>query len=376
MSENADPVSSRTEPPEPLDSAALPDNLPPVSPPSAGFIVQLFVVPALIVMAVIGVWLLFGQLAAGDQDLSRVLADLRSDNIHRQWRAAFSLAQILEADAQRGDQGKHLSTSTSLATDLATMLQTQLKVTTPRLDDLQKQSYLTRSLGWFDLPEIVFPALSDVLQRQTTTAPETPEWELQAEMKQSAMTSMAQIAGRAREQGNPLEHEAAVLSLGAIAGDTDPRMRRMAAFTLSLFTGGQATEQLEAMLVDADEKTRLNAAVGLTRNGSLAGYNVLVKYLKTSATTIVPQASETASADDGQSDEQAENRERIAEFERGVAIKNVVKALGSISEKLTSEQRSELVNLIEPISLQHEIAEVRQSALESLNQLRLTNGRN
>ena len=33
-------------------------DLPPVEPPSAAFIVQLFVVPAMIVIAVVGVWAL------------------------------------------------------------------------------------------------------------------------------------------------------------------------------------------------------------------------------------------------------------------------------------------------------------------------------
>ena len=42
--------------------------LPPVEPPSAGFIVQLFVVPALIVLAVVGVWALFGKIASSDED--------------------------------------------------------------------------------------------------------------------------------------------------------------------------------------------------------------------------------------------------------------------------------------------------------------------
>ena len=38
------------------------DLLPPVEQPSARFIVQLFVVPALIVMAIVGVWLSFSWL--------------------------------------------------------------------------------------------------------------------------------------------------------------------------------------------------------------------------------------------------------------------------------------------------------------------------
>ena len=56
---------------EPHDNAELPtfpETLPPVEPPSAKFIVQLFVVPGLIVAAIVGAWLLFGKLASAEQD--------------------------------------------------------------------------------------------------------------------------------------------------------------------------------------------------------------------------------------------------------------------------------------------------------------------
>ena len=43
-------------------------DLPPVEPPSAGFVVQLFVIPAAVVVVVIIVWLLFGKLAGGERD--------------------------------------------------------------------------------------------------------------------------------------------------------------------------------------------------------------------------------------------------------------------------------------------------------------------
>ena len=39
------------------------DALPPVEPPSAGFILQLFVVPGVIVVVVIMIWLMFNWLA-------------------------------------------------------------------------------------------------------------------------------------------------------------------------------------------------------------------------------------------------------------------------------------------------------------------------
>ena len=70
-----------------------PEELPPVTPPSAGFIVQLFLIPALIVMAVVAVWALFGKLADSGSAWAPLVADLGSGNEHRQWRAAQELAQ-------------------------------------------------------------------------------------------------------------------------------------------------------------------------------------------------------------------------------------------------------------------------------------------
>ena len=43
---------------EESESLSLPEDLPPVEPPSAGFILQLFLIPGLIVAVVFGVWCL------------------------------------------------------------------------------------------------------------------------------------------------------------------------------------------------------------------------------------------------------------------------------------------------------------------------------
>ena len=94
-----------------LESASLPqrpelsDDLPPVQPPSAGFIVQLFVVPGLIVLAVVAVWALFGRIAAGDQDWRKLTLELQSPNDHIRKRAMYGLAQVLDQDRRQGNKG-------------------------------------------------------------------------------------------------------------------------------------------------------------------------------------------------------------------------------------------------------------------------------
>src|ERR1700739_3705371 len=92
-------MSVPTESPDPSQVPALAD-LPPVEAPSAGFIVQLFVIPAVIVGVVIVVWLLFGKLAGGERDAMEYVRLLRSG--HANWRAAnraaFELASLIQND--------------------------------------------------------------------------------------------------------------------------------------------------------------------------------------------------------------------------------------------------------------------------------------
>lgn len=107
-----------SEPIENADNAEVPasaESLPPVEPPSAKFIVQLFVVPGLIVAAIVGVWLLFGKLASAEQDWQALVADMKSSNEHRRGRGAMGLAQALAVDQNRKSDGPRLTTNPQVA---------------------------------------------------------------------------------------------------------------------------------------------------------------------------------------------------------------------------------------------------------------------
>ena len=80
------------------DKAAILPDLPPVEPPSAGFVVQLFVIPAAVVVVVIIVWLLFGKLAGGERDAMEYVRQLRSPTAN--WRLAFELASLIQHDPE------------------------------------------------------------------------------------------------------------------------------------------------------------------------------------------------------------------------------------------------------------------------------------
>jgi len=130
------PVRSAADPPEtPSDETegARPEDLPPVEPPSAGFIVQLFVIPALIVIAVIGVWALFGKLASANQNWQALVQDLQSANKHRRGPAAASLANLLLQDQRREENGQQLAANPQLARSIAALFREKLK--TPRTNE-------------------------------------------------------------------------------------------------------------------------------------------------------------------------------------------------------------------------------------------------
>lgn len=94
--------------------------LPPVEPPSAKFLVQLFLIPGLLVAVLVGlVWLFFGWLAPGSYEPQDFLKGLRSNHDPVRWRTAQDLAQILpRKEALRLDVG--------FALDLALLLEEEL----------------------------------------------------------------------------------------------------------------------------------------------------------------------------------------------------------------------------------------------------------
>ncbi len=284
------------------------NDLPPVTPPSAGFILQLFVVPALIVLAVVALWTLFGRLAAGEQDWRALAQDMESTNPHIYRRAMFGMAQLLDVDRRRGTEGQQLASNPEVARSLAGLLQKQLESSRTDADTLSTEVYLSRALGLLDVPADTLPVLNQALDAKFET-----------EVRKGAVTSVAMIAGRAREAGQPLDSES-LPNLLAMSSDSDPSLRRAAAFTLGLFPDRSAQQQLLVLLEDAaDFMTAVNAAIALSRSDSPAGYAVLLR-----AVSLPP----------------SENPDQ--EQDRVLMQRNALKAISELSPQLTGEQRAAL----------------------------------
>src|SRR5262249_14159206 len=89
--------------------------LPPVRPPSGGLLAQLFLVPGVIVVVVVGLVMFFTWMVSGPQRPEAFLHKLDEPNPEVRWRAASDLSQVL----LRADR---LASGTDFALPLAVRL--------------------------------------------------------------------------------------------------------------------------------------------------------------------------------------------------------------------------------------------------------------
>ena len=190
------------------------DALPPVEPPSAGFLVQLFLVPALIVGIIVCVWLAFHWLAQLGNDPQAAVRALRR-NTEGRWQAALNLANDL-----RGPGGGKLKADEALAGELASVLADEVKSGRPVGGGHSAEQsrtlcvYLCRALGEFAVPAAAPPLIT---RAEATDQPE---------IARAAVEALAVLATNLAAAGEKFADSAAVTAtvIAAMAGihDADP----------------------------------------------------------------------------------------------------------------------------------------------------------
>ncbi len=376
----AAPVSS--------DGQALPlrrpEELPPVEPPSAGYIIQLFLIPALIVSALAAVVFLFGRLGDAESDWRQMVSELGSSNEHRRWRAAQGLSQLLWNDEVAVPDGQLPLAEQPIVIDgLAGLLKASLESRSVTDEDIRHQQFLARALGALRNDDKVMPVLALAM------APE-----VSAEVRKSAAMSVAAIAGRHFEQATGYQTDAGGAPVGTaedrrksdvplplaeatirdaevlkqlrlMTQDSDPALRHIAAFTIASVSGPECINQLKVVLLDADAKTQANAAVGLARNGSSEGFAVLRELLV--ECHKVYQPATTGNATDDQSGGQAA---RLAaaqyEVEQATIARSCLRAVEDLWPILSGEQRKEMIDVIMIVADKQNAADVRLHAAQFL----------
>lgn len=356
-----------------------PEELPPVEPPSAGFIVQLFLIPALIVAAVIGVWALFGKLAESETNWQQLVTELGSSNEHRRWRAALGLAQVLRNQQIAPDKnGTILAEEPAVAEALTKLLKESLDSKSNIEDDIKHQEFLARTLGALQADEIVLPVLAEAM------VPDPSDDEARADVRKSSLMSVAMIAGRhfeVRAAGvdqvenvdeaqaeeeivtltEPLPtptitDEDVLAQLKLAATDDEASIRHLAAFAWALVSGSEAMEQLRFLLLDADEMTRANAAVGLARNGQTDGFDVLLELLDQGTTEPDREQFKKLTT------EQQQQALKKRQFEQPIILANCLRAVGSLWPLLEAEEREQLKPILTKLAAENPAANIRMQA--------------
>lgn len=264
--------------PDQIDLPNVPNELPPVEPPNASFVVQLFIIPAIVVSVVIAVWLLFGKLAGGERDVNEYVRIIRSESANRRFRAAYELASLIHNE-------KQLKTDPKLLGDLAELFQAELNDKTG--DNTEARQFLAVALGLFEIedgqtssgkPIDAMAALAQGLQSNQPT-----------QVRRAAAESIARHA--ARQEGR-IVAENVVGPLAEAARSDEIELRLLATFALGFCGGDASRNALRERLGDSYRDVAFNAAFALIRRDDASALPTLKELLsRTNLEQTIPLES-------------------------------------------------------------------------------------
>ncbi|MEM8944107.1 MAG: HEAT repeat domain-containing protein [Planctomycetota bacterium] len=313
---SSNPEGGNPPSPTPVDSVisnasvSTDELLPPVEPPSAGFIIQLFVVPAVIVLAVVLLWLIVTTLATqGDQDPAKIVGALRGSNQAR-WQKADELANMLRLE-KRYPELKHNS---ELAAELAKLLDEEVEAGLDDKNSISLRYYLCRVLGEF----YVDNGLA-VLLKAARLDPER-------DVRREAINALAVLSQAFQDLEPPkqLEHNDLVKTFSALADDPDDLIRSQTAFALGVFSQSPnasplLTVELQELVDDLYYDARYNAALALARQGNLKSTSAIAEMFNAEALAL--------------STESEKGGVRMQSFKRDTMLKNALEAAQQLMKK-------------------------------------------
>lgn len=322
-------------------SLNLPDDLPPVEPPSAGMIIQLFLVPAIIVAVIVGVYAGFGQLASQELDWRQLVTDVRSQNPHVRWRGALGLAQMLDADAQRGEDSQNLAANSEIAMALSELYEEFIPLQELNEEELKNLEFLSKALGRMRVQDVVIPVFREGIAADKDR-----------DVRKHSLIGLSMHAGHVQAAGNDIFQPEVVNELIEISKEGDSLLRHQAAYALGLFPSNKSEKRLIELLDNPDLMTQTNAAIGLSRNGSTEGITVFFE--------MIESAQEWALDPTLVKTEEQESEY----FERMLILVNSIKALDEVVDQMSSDQKQQLAALLETLSKHAKDAVLRSQILE------------
>ncbi len=306
------------------------DSLPPVEPPSAAFLVQLFLVPGIIVAIIVCVWLAFHWLAHLGNDPQAYVRTLRRANEGR-WQAALNLANDL-----RGPNGSGLKANIKLASELGSILDDEVDSGRTGEQSETLRLYLCRALGEFTVPEAA-PALV----RRVNENDDDPT-------TQAAIEALAVLATNLQNVRRSFENkDDVVAAVLATSTSTNSRVRDACGFTLGVLGGEKSIEGLYRLMGDPSADVRSNAALGLARLGQTDAYETL---------------SEMLSLEDIQLDETVlDDKTQSERYKRALVVVNALRGVTMLIDTTKQAPPTGVIKVIEGLQ-QDPVAEIRSSA--------------
>jgi hypothetical protein len=253
----------------PRDAAGRPapvspdHNLPPVEPPSARFLLQLFVVPAVIVACVVLIWFGIEMLARrGEQDPAAIARELRSS---QGYQKANELASMLQMPQRYPELRTNRELAGKIAKYLTELVDAEAGKSDADADDdaVPMRFVLAGALGLIEAPEGMPALIHAALEDRN------------ADVRRKAVHEAAVLAALLAQLQPPqyAGSEETLAGLAQLAVNEDEQIRSWAAVALGWFaTAPDADPRVVQSLVhladDPYTDARFNAAQGLARAGN------------------------------------------------------------------------------------------------------------
>ena len=260
----------------PLTSDEL---LPPVEPPSVGFLFQLFIIPALIVLIVVGVWGLFSwTVHSSNQQPADLVEALQRPSASR-YQTAMELANML-----RNERYAKFKKDSQSVQALAQLLNNELDRgnSAGAMEDaaIDFRYFLCRVLGEFYVIDGL-PALS---RAATTNRDEREEI-----VRRSALQGMAVLAQNQHDRSTTkaLDDPLWMETLTETSRDPSELIRSETAFALGRLRTPEAVELLGVLVDDPFADARYNAALALADLGDPRAMPALIEMLDASDLSLI-----------------------------------------------------------------------------------------
>ncbi len=335
--------------------AALPpvESLPEVQPPTTGFILQLFIIPALIVSVIVMIALLVNWVADSAGSPQDYLAEMRKGRSNS-WQQALALAQALQSDPK---YKKDAALAKQIAEYLDSVLDQELPPTagdkqpdpkTSRNEEAELanlRQYLCMALGNFQIADDALPVLLKAAGMDDRSD------DNRVKVRVAALMAIATLAENVKAT-SPLEHPSLMPTLLAVSESDTEALRSPAAVTLGVLGTERALERLEEMRIQSQPpNVDYNVATALARNGREESLELLVEMLQPSKIRGLPERPETDEEKENSplgklSDAQLAERRKL---EQALIVRSAIQAVDLLADQVDVEKLQEVMALLEKL---------------------------